>query len=173
MCSTHLYFCTPETIKMAKQTSNRPERVGLAGGWRSWSQLGACSYNAADIKDMDANLMPNVPKCGLFSGNWDESRISTFHVGRQSVASQVRNHCDVNDEEKSWFLENLQFTPSRPSSGISSYCTGIWNINNQHSELQLNWNISGAKITRIWISLRFEIKTVIFLSPIWQIIVPY
>lgn len=76
-------FCAPETMKMAKQTLNRPEGVTLAGREVAVS-CDPCSYNSAGIKDSDANLMSNIPKGEWFLLNWDEWRITTFHVWWQS-----------------------------------------------------------------------------------------
>lgn len=43
---------------------------------------------------------------------------------------QVRHHCNVNHEENSRLLQNLQLTRSKPCPGVPSYCTGTRNINN-------------------------------------------
>lgn len=86
-------------------------------------------------------------------------KIAGFHVRWQTDALdlQVRNHCNVNNEESNSFLESPQVTQSKPHTGVSSYCTGTPKQQTLGIAAQLdhqvvqNWGNSQS-------SLKFEIS---------------
>lgn len=158
-------------MKMAKQTLNTPEWVG------HW--LLSAVTPAGITQQILKTQMPIW--CQTFQG-WiihSELRwIKNSNLPRvlAECCHQLRNHCTVNEEEKSWFLGNLTIHPIE----TQQWLLFLLHRNMEHkyqtlriAKLEHQMICSGAKMTRIWMSLRFEIKTVVFLSPIWQIIVPY